>query len=95
MHTVAIDVNFPTDFLVLSITAAEHLKKGGRGNVLYLLAKALGTKRPDGTDTLLPIKRLPMGMIEHCANFFNATSVTQVHNYKLILSQSFHSVALD
>ena len=78
MHTKAIGVKFPADYLELSIAAADNLGKAGRANVLYLLAKALGTQRPDGSDTLLPVRRLPMGLIEHCANFFNATSISQV-----------------
>ena len=48
----------------------EHLKLCRRSKVLHNLAKALGTKREDHSDTLLPAKRMPMGLIEHCVNFF-------------------------
>ena len=37
----------------------------GRSNVVYRLSMALGTKREDQTDSLLPSKRMPMGLIEH------------------------------
>ena len=66
-------VTLPDDFLKLALSAMEHLESCGRSNVLYNLAKALGTTREDGTDSLLPAKRMPMGLIEHCVNFFCST----------------------
>ena len=39
---------------------------------------ALGTKRKDQTDSLLPSKRMPMGLIEHCVNFFCSSSIHEV-----------------
>ena len=48
--------------------AVEHLKSCGRSNVLYNMAKAIGTMREDQGDSLLPAKRMPMGLIEHCVN---------------------------
>ena len=72
-------VKFPADYLSLSITSAINLKEAGRSNMLYSLAKAAGSLRDDGSDTLLPLKRLPTGLIEHCLNFFTATSLNQVH----------------
>ena len=72
------DVLIPLDFLSLSIEAMINLKHAGRTNVLYKFAKATGTMRDDGSDTLLPVKRLPLGLLEHCVNFFTATYITQV-----------------
>ena len=71
-------VTIPADFLKLALSAMEHLKSCGRSNVLYSLAKALGTTRKDCSDSLLPAKRMPMGLIEHCVNFF-CSSKHQVH----------------
>ena len=71
-------VTFPNDFLELALSAMEHLKSCGRSNVLYNLAKALGTLRTDHSDPLLPAKRMPMGLIEHSVNFFCSTK-HQVH----------------
>ena len=68
----------------------EHLKACGRSNVLYNLAKVLGTKREDNSDTLLPAKRMPMmGLIEHCVNFF-CSSQQQV----FFLSQIIYNTAI-
>lgn len=61
----------PDDFLKLALLAMEHLKSCGRSNVI---AKALGTMRDDQTDSLLPAKGMPMGLVEHCVNFCCAHS---------------------
>ena len=53
----------PSDFLALSLQAMIQLERGGRTNVLYNLAKAVGTKRPDSQESRL--SRMPMGLIEH------------------------------
>ena len=53
-------------FLELAAAAMQHLKSCGRANVLYNLAKAIGTMRDDLSDSLLPANRMPMGLIEHC-----------------------------
>ena len=58
----------------------RNLRDAGRCNVLYLLAKAVGTMREDGRDTLLPTKRMPMGLLEYMVSCFTATSVNQVNN---------------
>ena len=65
----------PGDFLKLVVLACNHLHQSGRGNVIYLLAKALGTTRPDGSDSLLPTSRMPMGLLEYIVTFFTASSV--------------------
>ena len=68
-------MNLPGDFLELAVAAMQHLKSCGRANVLYNFAKAIGTMREDKSDSLLPAKRMPMGLIEHCVNFFTSTHV--------------------
>ena len=42
-----LSVNVPDDFLELAAAAMQHLKSCGRANVLYNLAKAIGTMRDD------------------------------------------------
>ena len=69
----------PDDFLKLALLAMEHLKSCGRSNVIYNLAKALGTMRDDQTDSLLPAKGMPMGLVEHCVNFCCCAHSDQVY----------------
>ncbi len=37
---------YPSDYLILSLEAMVQLDRGGGTNVMYNLAKAIGTKRP-------------------------------------------------
>lgn len=75
----------PGDFLVLAIKAMEHLKATGRCNVIYKLAKGLGTMRPDGSDSLFPATRMPMGLIEYNVNFFTSSAINQVRRLQQFL----------
>lgn len=77
----------PTDFLELAFSAMCHLRDCGRSNIIYLMAKGLGTMRPDKSDSQFPAKRMPFGLIEHAANFFSAHSVITVQ-CSLISKQS-------
>ena len=79
LYTVAnLNLLVPDDFLSLAAKAMCQLKLNKRTNVLYYLAKGMATPREDGSDTRLPIKRMPMGLIEHVANFFVAEEVRKV-----------------
>lgn len=69
---------FPSDFLEFVFRAAQQLRNCGRLNVLYLLARGLAKMRPNGSDSLIPATRMPMGLIEYTACFFNANSIQQV-----------------
>jgi len=60
----------PDDFLELAANGMAHLHKCNRSNVIYLMCQALGTMRPDQSNTLLPAKRMPMGLVEYMVNFF-------------------------
>ncbi len=71
-------ISIPPDFLKLVVTGVDHLRASGRTNVLYALAKAIGTMRPNGSDSLMPAKCMPMGLIEYSCNFFTASSVQKV-----------------
>ena len=71
----------PLDFLKLVVLGLQRLHDAGRANVIYLLAKALGTTRPDGSDSLLPTSRMPMGLLEYMVEFFTASSVQQVNKF--------------
>ena len=68
----------PRDFLELVVQGMRHLGEAGRSNIIYSLAKAVGTMRPDGSDSLLPTKNMPMGLIEYAVNFFTASSIQKV-----------------
>ena len=55
---------------------ASNLSMNLPGDFLELaVAKVIGTMREDRSDLLLPAKHMPMGLIEHCINFFTSTHV--------------------
>ena len=57
----------------------QRLSGGGQSNVLYNLAKGIGTMRSDLSDSHFPIKRMPLGLVEYIANFFAADHLQQVN----------------
>lgn len=71
-------VTVPGDYLPLSLEAMKRLKDSNRINILYELAKGLGTTRPDGSDSYFPTKRMPMGMLQYMVLFFNSKAGHQV-----------------
>lgn len=71
-------VSVPDDFLCHAAAAMINLHNGGRSNVLYNLAKGVGTQRQDKTDTRFPIKHMPMGLIEYATQFFAVDNLQQV-----------------
>ena len=73
----------PDDFLSLAVLAMQHLCSCGCSNVVYKLVKVLGTMRDDQSNSLLPARRMPMGLIEHCVNFFSSSSIREVNAHVL------------
>lgn len=71
-------ISVPDDFPRLSVNTMAHLKQSGHSNVLYNLAKGIGMLREDGSDSRFPTKRMPMGLLEHSANFFVADQMRKV-----------------
>jgi len=55
----------PDDFLELAANRMAYLHKCIRSNVIYLMCQSLGTMRSNQSDTLLPAKRMPMGLVEY------------------------------
>ena len=74
------DIHVPEDYLIYTAQAMNQLSISGRSNVLYKLSKAIGTMRPDNSDSCFPCKRMPMGMLEYMADFFASTVIQQVYS---------------
>lgn len=77
-------VSVSNDFLRLFLQASNHLKNCNRINVVYGLAKVIGTLRLDKTDSLLPARRMPMGLVEYLVQFFSADNLTKVSCMNLL-----------
>ena len=60
----------PDGCIAQSLVSMNRVKLEGRSNILVQLARVLGTMRPDGVDSLMPIGRMSVGLIEYTATFF-------------------------
>ena len=74
-------MSVPGDFLSYTAKVMMNLKSSGRTNVLYNLAKGIGSLRADGTTSRFPTDRMPMGLIEYIASFYVCDDVNQVLDY--------------
>ena len=74
-------IDVPEDFLSYASNAMSRLRHSQRTNVLYNLAKGIGTLRADNSDSRLPTKRMPMGLIEYTASFFASDDLHKVYAY--------------
>ena len=68
----------PADFIVLSLDAMLLLQQANKSNLVYKVAYCLGTKRPGSDQPLLPLERMPFGLIQYQFDFFRSTNSSQV-----------------
>ena len=78
MQELAVKSSFdvPDGYISHSLAAMQRLQHAGRSNTLALLAKAFGATRSDGVESLMPIHRMPVGLIEYAVNFFISNTVS-------------------
>ena len=67
-------LNFPQ----LSLYAMKKLQDLEKSNTVYNLSKIISESRPDGSDSLMPLRRMPFGMVQFIMDFFASTNVMQV-----------------
>ena len=62
----------PVDFLELCCKGINVLYQNGNENenIIYYLAKGLGTPRRDGSGPIFPIDRMPFGLISYNICYF-------------------------
>ena len=77
-YFVRLNLSVPRDFLELSIKGMIQLEMTKRSNILYGLAKGLGTQCSCGSDSLFPTKQVITGLVEYSINFFNAKTIAEV-----------------
>ena len=72
-----IDTN-PADFASISLGAMKILQSNGKPNLMYKWAKCVFG---ENGKPLIPIHRMPFGLLQYQMEFFTATNVMQVTNY--------------
>ena len=69
------DSMIPDEFTAQSQVNIHRLTLKGRSNIMVQLARALGTMRPDVVDSVIPIRRMPVGLRVCCQLFFTSKKV--------------------
>lgn len=89
-------LDFPKDFLILSVKAMNRLHEVKRSNVLYQIAKGCGEMRPDGSDLRFPTTRMPMGLLEYMVGFFTEEEMRRYnrHNHLCYLRLTVNLVSI-
>ena len=49
------------------------LQSQGKTNLVYRFAYVIATARPESDESLLPLNRMPFGLIEYQIDFFSST----------------------
>ena len=68
----------PSDFVELCCKAFNELLHSGKDNIVYHLAKGLGTKRTDCSGPRLPTDRMPFGLLSYNIRYFSSDSVNNL-----------------
>lgn len=63
----------------VSSFAMARLKSSGCSNVVYNLAKGIATIKNGEAESLFPVGRMPMGLVEYTINFFIAENINAVN----------------
>ena len=72
-----IDSN-PAGFIALAINSMKMLQEVGKNNLVFKFCEAISKNRPGTKIPLMPLNRMPFGLIQYNIEFFTATHVKQV-----------------
>lgn len=80
MHTLNITV--PSDFISMCCRAIVRLKEVRKDVCLiYKFAKCIAVKQSNSEESLMPLNRMPFGLLQYQIDFFNAGHINQVRHY--------------
>ena len=68
----------PADFASNSVMAMKRLQAAGKNNLLYKFAECIARNRPGSHECLMPLDKMPFGLIEYQLEFFTCTKSYQV-----------------
>ena len=71
----------PGDFASNSVMAMKRLQAAGKNNLLYKFAECIARNRPGSQECLMPLDKMPFGLIEYQLEFFTCTNSDQVLCY--------------
>ena len=65
-------------FVQLSLAAMERLETNNKVNLVIKFCQMIANDRPDKSGPLIPLSRMPFGLLQYCIEFFTCTNVMQV-----------------
>ena len=65
-------------FVHLSLEAMRRLEVHEKPNLVLKFCQCLANDRPDKSGPLMPMHRMPFGLVQYCIEFFTCTNVMQV-----------------
>ena len=68
----------PRTFVQLSMDAMKRLEENSKPNLVLKFCQGLAMDRPNNAGPLIPIHRMPFGLIQYCIEFFTCTNVMRV-----------------
>ena len=68
-------------FMRLSLEAMRRLEQNNKVNLVVKFCQGLAVDRPDKSGPLIPLHRMPFGLLQYCIEFFTSTNVMQVMLY--------------
>ena len=66
-------------FVQLSLKAMRRLEENKKPNLVVKFCQCLANDRPDKSGPLMPMQRMPFGLLQYCIEFFTCTNVMQVN----------------
>lgn len=73
-------------FVDTACKAMCELEAQNKPNVVYFLCRIIAEKREDGITPIIPLDRMPFGLIQYQLEFFNSTHICQVTILFIIIS---------
>ena len=70
----------PVNYVSLSLEAMKTLSVISQSSLICKFVYMPGTKRPGSVEPLMPIDRMPFGLMQYQIEFFSSTNVMQVQN---------------
>ena len=65
-------------FVRLSLEAMRRLELNDKVNLVIKFCQGFANERPDKSGPLIPLHRMPFGLLQYCIEFFTCTNVMQV-----------------
>lgn len=65
-------------FVQLSLAAMKRLETNNKVNLVIKFCQMLANDRPDKSGPLIPLNRMPFGLMQYCIEFFTCTNVMQI-----------------